>query len=173
MTILVIVAIAVIALLAYAATRADTFRIERSTSINAVPDAIFSLLTDFRRWAEWSPWEKLDPDLKRTHSGATDGKGAVYAWEGNKKVGAGRMEITQVVPPSRVVIKLDFLRPFEAHNVTEFTLAAGGTATRVIWAMTGVNNFMGKLMSVFMNMDKMVGKDFETGLANLKAVAEK
>jgi uncharacterized protein YndB with AHSA1/START domain len=173
MTILVIVAIAVVALLAYAATRPDTFRIERAASIKAAPDKIFGLLTDFRQWALWSPWEKLDPDLKRTHSGAPSGKGAAYAWEGNKKVGAGRMEITEVMPPSRLVIKLDFLRPFEAHNVTEFTLAAGGSETRVIWAMTGVNTFMGKLMSVFMNMDKMVGKDFEAGLANLKVVVEK
>lgn len=173
MTIVIIVLVALVALLAFAATRPDTFQIERAATIKAAPAKIFALLDDFRQWGQWSPWEKLDPEMKRTHSGAASGKGAVYAWEANKKVGAGRMEITDTAPPSRVVIKLDFIRPFEAHNTVEFKLQPGGDSTHVTWAMIGANSFMGKVMTIFMNMDKMVGKDFETGLANLKAVAEK
>jgi uncharacterized protein YndB with AHSA1/START domain len=173
MTILIIVLIVVVALLAFVATRPDSFRIERGATINAPPDKIFGLLSDFHRWEVWSPWEKLDPDLKRSHSGTAAGRGAVYAWEGNKKVGSGRMEITDATPPSRLVIKLDFLKPFEAHNITEFTLEPAGAGTRLNWAMTGSNNFMGKVMGLMMNMDKVIGKDFETGLANLKAAVEK
>jgi uncharacterized protein YndB with AHSA1/START domain len=173
MTILIIVLIALVAFLGFAATRPDAFRIERGISIKAAPEKIFALLNDFRQWSGWSPWEKLDPEMKRTHSGAASGKGAVYAWEANKKVGAGRMEITDTTPPSRLAIKLDFIRPFEAHNTVEFSLKGAGDSTHISWAMIGANDFMGKVMSIFMNMDKLVGKDFETGLANLKALAEK
>jgi uncharacterized protein YndB with AHSA1/START domain len=173
MTIFVIVLIVAVALLVYVATRPDTFRIERNATINAPADKIFGLLSDFHRWELWSPWEKLDPNLKRTHSGTAAGRGAAYAWEGNKKVGSGRMEITEATPPSRLVIKLDFLKPFEAHNTTEFTLKPAGSGTHLTWAMTGSNSFMGKLMGLMMNMDTAIGKDFEAGLANLKAVAER
>jgi uncharacterized protein YndB with AHSA1/START domain len=173
MTIVIIILVALVALLGFVLTRPDSFRIERAASIKAAPAKIFALLNDFRQWGQWSPWEKLDPEMKRTHSGAASGKGAAYAWEANKKVGAGRMEITDTTPPSRVAIKLDFIRPFEAHNSIEFTLKAAGDSTQVTWAMIGSNAFMGKVMSIFMNMDKLVGKDFETGLANLKTVAEK
>ncbi|HYH78866.1 MAG TPA: SRPBCC family protein [Longimicrobium sp.] len=167
-----VVAAAVAAPLAYAATRPDTFRIQRSATIAAPPGRIFPHLDDFHRWAAWSPWEKLDPALKRTFSGAGSGAGAVYAWEGNKKVGKGRMEITESDPPSRLAIKLDFITPFEAHNTTTFTLEPAGGETRVTWAMDGTNTFGFKVMGVFMNMDRMVGRDFERGLADLKAIAE-
>jgi hypothetical protein len=171
--IVVLLIVAVAAVLAFAATRPDTFRVARSAGINAPAEKIFPFINDFHRWTAWSPYEKLDPELVRTYSGAESGKGAVYAWEGNNKVGAGRMEIVDAPPPSKVTIKLDFLRPFEAHNTAEFTLVPAGDATTVTWAMDGQNLFIGKVMSIFIDMDNMVGKDFATGLANLKAVAER
>lgn len=165
--------VAVAAVLAYAATKPDTFTVQRSLNIKAPPDRIFALINDFRGWTAWSPYEKRDPDLKRTYSGAQSGKGAAYAWEGNKNIGAGRMEITDTAPASKIVIALDFLWPFKAQNTAEFTLAPQGDTTNVTWAMHGPNLYIGKVMSTFMSMDKMVGKDFEDGLVNLKAVAEK
>ena len=164
---------AVAALLLYAATRPDSFRVERSVVIAAAPEKVYAQIEDFRKWQAWSPWEKLDPALRRTHGGAPAGKGAVYAWEGNDQVGSGRMEIIEAVPGVKVGIRLDFLKPFEAHNTAEFTLQARGDGTRVTWAMFGPNPFLAKLMQVFMSMDAMVGHDFETGLANLKTVVEK
>jgi uncharacterized protein YndB with AHSA1/START domain len=168
----VVLLVAVAAVLVLAVTKPDTFRIERATSIKAPPEKVFALIDDFRNWRAWSPWERMDPNLKRTYSGAERGKGAVYEWEGNSKIGQGRMEILDAPPPSKVAIKLDFLKPFEAHNTAEFTLAPRGDATDVTWAMHGPNLFIGKLMSVFMSMDRMVGKDFERGLASMKAAAE-
>jgi uncharacterized protein YndB with AHSA1/START domain len=172
---LIVVAVLVVcvaAALAYAATRPDTFTVRRSATIKAPPERIFALINDFRSWGRWSPYEKLDPELKRTYSGAPAGKGAVYEWEGNSKVGAGRMEILDAPAPQKVTIRLDFKRPFEASNTAEFTLQPQGDATAVTWAMRGPSFFIGKLMSLFVDMDKMVGKDFETGLANLKAATE-
>jgi uncharacterized protein YndB with AHSA1/START domain len=168
--IVLIVAVAVVLVLA--ARKPATFRIARSTRIKAPPERIFALIDDFRAWSAWSPWEKMDPALKRSYSGAPSGRGAVYAWEGNRKVGQGRMEIVDAAAPSRVTIRLDFLKPFEAHNTTEFTLVPQGDSTEVTWAMTGPNLFVGKVMGLFMDMDRMIGRDFEQGLANLKAVAE-
>ena len=173
MTIALIIAAAIAALLVYAATRPDSFRLERSTSIQATPEKVFPLINDFRRWTAWSPWENKDPDMKRSHSGAAEGKGAVYAWQGNKNVGEGSMEITESVPASKVVIKLDFMKPFEAHNHAEFTLAQQGGVTTVTWAMYGPSPYFAKLMGVFCSMDRMVGKDFEAGLAKMKTEAEK
>jgi uncharacterized protein YndB with AHSA1/START domain len=160
------------ALLIYAATQPDTFRIQRATSIKAPPEKIFAVLNDFLRWEAWSPWEKKDPAMKRTFSAVTSGKGAVYAWEGNRDVGQGRMEIAESVAPSKVAIKLDFVKPFETHNIVEFTLEPKGDSTHVIWTMHGPMPYISKLITVFVNMDSMVGKDFETGLANLKAITE-
>jgi uncharacterized protein YndB with AHSA1/START domain len=160
------------ALLIYAATQPDTFRIQRATSIKAPPEKIFAVLNDFLRWDAWSPWEKKDPAMKRTFSAVTSGKGAVYAWEGNRDVGQGRMEIAESVAPSKVAIKLDFVKPFETHNIVEFTLEPKGDSTHVIWTMHGPMPYISKLITVFVNMDSMVGKDFETGLANLKAITE-
>jgi uncharacterized protein YndB with AHSA1/START domain len=160
------------ALLVYAATKPDTFRVERSASIKAPPEKIFAVLNDFLRWEAWSPWEKKDPAMKRTFSAVTSGKGAVYAWEGNRDVGQGRMEIAESVAPSKVAIKLDFVKPFETQNIVEFTLEPKGDSTNVTWAMQGPMPYISKLITVFVNMDSMVGKDFEAGLANLKAITE-
>ena len=172
MIILGVLAFLVAAVLVVAALQPDSFRIERSTVVNAPPEKLFSLIDDFRAWGSWSPWEKLDPGLRRTHGGAPSGKGAVYAWEGNPKVGSGRMEILESSPPARLLIKLDFLKPFEAHNQAEFAFTTEGGSTRVTWAMTGPQAFPMKLMGLFMNMDRMVGSDFEKGLASLKQIAE-
>jgi uncharacterized protein YndB with AHSA1/START domain len=165
-------AIAVAAVLIFAATRPDTLHVERSVTIKAPADKIFPLISDFHGWGSWSPYEKRDPAMKRTYSGAPSGKGAVYEWAGNSDVGSGRMEITDVSAPSRIVIKLDFITPFEGHNVAEFTMQPSGDATTVTWLMRGPNQYLGKLIGVFLNMDTMIGTDFETGLANLKAQAE-
>lgn len=167
------VVVVIVAFLAYAATRPDTFRVERATSINAPPEKIFPLINDFHAWSAWSPFEKKDPAMKRTFGGAPNGKGAVYAWEGNKEIGKGSMEITESSPPSRITIKLDFVKPFEAHNVVDFTLAPQGNATNVMWSIHGPSPFISKVIGIFCNMDKMIGKDFESGLANLRAVAER
>jgi uncharacterized protein YndB with AHSA1/START domain len=167
-----ILLVAIVVVLVLAARKPAGFRIERATSIKAPPDKIFALINDFRNWRAWSPWERMDPNLRRSYGGAERGEGAVYEWEGNSKVGKGRMEIVEAPPPSRVAIKLDFLKPFEAHNTAEFTLVPRDDATEVTWAMHGPNPFMMKVMSLFISMDRMVGKDFERGLANLKATAE-
>ena len=171
-TIAIVVVVVIAGVLAFAATRPDAFRVERSVSIKAGPDKIFPYLDDFNRWAAWSPWEKLDPSMKRSFSGAASGKGAAYAWEGNSKVGSGSMEITEASPPGKIVIKLDFIKPFEGHNVAEFTLVPGGDSTTVTWAMHGPVPYMAKIMQMFFSMDRMVGGQFEQGLANLKAAAE-
>jgi uncharacterized protein YndB with AHSA1/START domain len=168
-----VLVVAIAALLIYAATKPDAFRIQRSATINAPPEKIFAVINDFHTWGSWSPWEKLDPGMKKSHSGPPQGQGAIYEWEGNKQVGKGRMEITEASPASRITIKLDFFKPFEAHNTAEFALAPNGNGTNVTWAMLGQQPFMFKVMSVFMSMDKMIGKDFETGLANMKSVVEK
>ena len=172
--VVIVIAVVVAAVLIFAATRPGDFTVQRSIAIKAEPAKIYPLIADFRQWPAWSPWEKLDPTMKRTLSGAASGSGAVYAWEGSSKVGAGRMEIKDATAPAKVVIQLDFIRPFEAHNVTDFTLAPRGDGTtEVNWLMRGPATFVTKLMGIFVSMDKMVGKDFETGLANLKAAAEK
>jgi uncharacterized protein YndB with AHSA1/START domain len=163
----------VVALLVYAATKPDTFRVQRSASINAPPEKIFALIEDYHRWPAWSPYEKLDPTMQRTYSGAAHGAGAVYEWEGNKKAGQGRMEITNVTPPSQITINLDFVRPFQAHNIVVFRLNPTGASAHITWAMHGPLPYVAKVMHMVFNMDRMVGKDFETGLANLKAIAEK
>jgi uncharacterized protein YndB with AHSA1/START domain len=171
--VLAIVAIIIVGgIAAFAATRPNSFRIQRSARIKAPPETIFPLIEDFHRWEAWSPWEKLDPALKRLYSGAEKGPGAVYQWEGNKNVGYGRMEISESAPPSKLVIKLDFIKPFEAHNTVEFTLVPENGGTQVTQAMYGPSPFMSKLMGLFMNMDKMVGGKYEEGLANLAAIAE-
>jgi len=165
-------AAAIAGVLGFAATRPDTLRVQRATSISAPPEKIFPLIEDLRRWPAWSPYERKDPTMRRAHSGPASGPGAVYAWEGNRDIGKGRMEITETSPPSRVTIELDFVEPFEAHDTVEFTLQAQGDATVVTWALHGPMPYVSKLMSVFIDMDRMIGADFETGLASLKALAE-
>jgi uncharacterized protein YndB with AHSA1/START domain len=172
-TILIGLVLVVAAVLIYASTRPDSFRVERSASIKAPPDKIFPLISDFHQWPQWSPWEKLDPAMQRTHTGPAQGVGATYAWVGNSKVGEGRMEILSAAAPTKVDIKLDFIKPFEGHNTAVFTLTPQGDGTNVHWVMEGPAPFITKLMSVFVSMDKMIGKDFEAGLANMKSAVEK
>jgi uncharacterized protein YndB with AHSA1/START domain len=170
--IIILVGIALVALLGYAATKPDRFRVARSTVIKAPPERIYALIDDFHAWGAWSPYEALDPAMTRTYGGPARGLGATYAWSGNGKAGAGRMEIVEAAAPSKLVIDLDFTKPFEAHNKAIFTLVPEGDATRVTWAMEGPSPFLFKVMDVVLNMDRMAGKDFETGLASLKAQAE-
>jgi hypothetical protein len=160
------------AVLLYAMTKPDTFHVQRSISIQAPPEKIFALLNDFHQSLSWSPYEKKDPAMKRAFYGPENGKGAVYAFEGNKEVGKGRLTITETIPSSKIVIALDMAEPFEGHNIVEYTLDAKGSTTDVTWAMHGRQPYLGKVMSLFMDCDKMIGKDFEVGLANLKALSE-
>ena len=159
--------------LVFAATRPDTFRVERSITVNAPPEKIFPLINDFHGWKTWSPYEKIDPSMNRRYSGASSGKGSIYEWAGQGKSGAGRMEIVESQAPAKIGIKLDFSVPFESHNRAEFAMLAQGQATKLIWSMDGPSPYISKLMGVFFNMDRMIGRDFEIGLANLKTIAEK
>jgi len=167
-------AVVVIVILILAAMKPSTFIVERSVTINTAPEKIAPLINDFHNWNDWSPWVRLDPTMKTSYSGAPSGVGSVYEWEGNSKVGKGRMEIHSI-QPAKTSIKLDFLKPFENHNTADFVLEPEGVnATRVTWVMYGPLTFIpGKVMSVFTTMDNMVGDDFQRGLANLKAAAEK
>jgi hypothetical protein len=169
--IVLVVAVAIILILA--AAKPDSFSVQRVITVQAPPERIFPLINDFHQWGSWSPYENKDPAMKRSYSGAASGTGAVYAWEGNKNVGSGRMEILDASAPSKIMIKLDFFTPFEAHNTAEFTMLPQGDATNVTWLMHGPLPFMGKIIHVFINMDNMIGKDFEAGLANLKRLTEK
>jgi uncharacterized protein YndB with AHSA1/START domain len=172
-TIAIVVALFIAGVLVVAATKPDTFSVQRSANIKAPPEKVFALINDFKRWDAWSPWEKKDPAMKRTWGTVTSGKGAYYAWDGNKDVGQGSMEIAESVPPSRIALKLDFVKPFEGHNIVEFTLEPKGDVTNVDWVMRGPAPFLSKVIQVFCDMDSMVGKDFEAGLTGLKASAEK
>lgn len=167
-----IAAVVIAIVLILAAAKPDTFHVERATSIAAPPERIFPLISDFRNWRSWSPFEKLDPAMKRTLTGAESGKGAVYEWRGNGKAGQGRMEIA-AASPSKIAIDLQFLKPFKAHNLAEFRLEPQDGSTKVTWTMDGKSPFVAKIMQTFFNMDRTIGKDFETGLANLKNIAEK
>jgi uncharacterized protein YndB with AHSA1/START domain len=172
MPIVIVPLILIAAFVAYAASRPNTFRLERSIAIAAPPEKVFPLIADFHEWTKWSPFEKMDSDLKRGYDGPGSGVGAVYTWEG-KKSGAGRMEILDAPAPSLVRIKLDFSRPMTAHNTAEFTIAPqGASGSTVTWAMFGPQPFIAKAMSAVMSMEKMVGPQFEEGLANMKKAAE-
>jgi uncharacterized protein YndB with AHSA1/START domain len=169
----VVLAIAIAIILILAAIKPNTFSVRRATMVKAPPEKIFAVINDFHQWGTWSPYEHKDPAMKRTYSGAESGKGAIYAWEGNKNVGSGRMEILDASAPSKIVIKLDFFTPFEAHNTAEFTMLPQGDATNVTWLMHGPAPLMSRVMQVFINLDNMIGEDFETGLANLKRLTER
>jgi hypothetical protein len=170
-TILAIVVLVLAAILIYAAVKPDSFGVQRATAINAPAEKIFPLINDLHAHTSWSPFEK-DPNMKRTHSGAPQGKGAVYEWDGNRNVGSGRLAIADSTP-SNITMILDMFRPFKAHNTVNFLIEPQGSATRVTWAMRGQQPYMAKLMSTFINCDKMVGGQFEEGLAKLKALAER
>lgn len=162
----------VVGLAAFIATRPAAFRYERSAQIDAPADVVFGLVADFHQWEKWSPWEKLDLQMKKTHSGAASGVGASYAWAGNNDVGEGRMTVTEAKAPEKLVIKLEFLKPMTATNTSSFTLKQSGGTTAVTWAMEGNNDFVAKAFSTFVDMDKMIGSDFEKGLKSLKELAE-
>ncbi|MEA2884524.1 MAG: hypothetical protein QOH32_3780 [Bradyrhizobium sp.] len=170
--VLVILALAIAVVLVLASRKPNTFRVQRGATIDAPPERIFPLISDFHQWRAWSPWEDRDPGLQRSYSGPASGEGAVYQWKGNRNVGAGRMEILDAPPPHRIVIKLDFIAPFEGHNTAEFTLSPQGGSTNVTWLMHGPAPLLSKVMQVFINMDEMIGKDFAAGLARLKRTAE-
>ena len=160
--------IIVVGILGYAATRPNRFLVQRSRTMKAPPEKVYPLIADFHAWAKWSPWEHLDPAMKRTYAGAASGDRRRLRWSGDSKVGSGRMEITQAAPFTKVAIKLDFLTPFESHNTTEFELTPRGDSTVVRWTMTGPMPYMSKVMTIFFSMDKMIGKDFEKGLGDMQ-----
>ncbi|GGA53082.1 polyketide cyclase [Edaphobacter acidisoli] len=171
-TIGAIVVLAIVVVLFAAAMKPDTFVVERTTTINASPDKVTALVNDFHNWSKWSPWAQLDPEMKVTFSGAPNGVGAVYEWQGNSKVGSGRMEIASITP-TKTTIKLDFVKPFASHSTANFLIEPEGTGTRVTWVMDGPMKFFpSKVMSVFMSMDKFLGQEFDKGLANMKSTAE-
>lgn len=170
--ILALVVVAVIVICAVIAMQPEDFKVTRSTTMNAPPERIFEQVNDFHKWDAWSPWAKLDPNMKTTYSGAAPGAGSSYTWVGNNDVGEGKMAITASHPSDHVAIDLEFIRPFSAKNITEFNLKPDGDKTNVTWSMTGKNNFMAKGFGLVMNMDKLVGGDFDKGLAQMKAVVE-
>jgi hypothetical protein len=167
-----VAALVIAAVLVIAATQPDNFRVQRSIAINAPADKVFALINHLPSWKAWSPYEKKDPAMQRQFSGPESGVGAAYAWSGDSNVGKGDMKITSATAPTKIVIALSFIEPFKAQNVAEFDLAATAAETRVTWAMSGAQTFLGKIMCLFFNMDKMVGADFEAGLADLKKIAE-
>lgn len=169
----VIIALAIGAFLVFANSRPNTFSMVRSATFNASPDKVFAQINDFRNWAHWSPWDKMDPSMQRSYTGPATGKGAKYAWVGNKKVGVGNMEITRSVANSNILLDLNFLKPFKANNVTEFKLTPVASGTHLNWEMRGPLNLLMRLMHLFMDMDGLVGKDFEKGLAKLKTIVER
>ncbi len=171
-TIIIIVVAVIAAILIYAATKPDTFSVQRSTSIGAPPEKIFALIDDLHSMNTWSPYMKKDPAMKISYSGPDSGIGATLEWEGNREVGKGTLEITESAPPSRIEMKLTMIKPFEAHNMVEFTLTPEGEHTNVTWAMNGKQPYIAKVIHIVVNLDNMVGKDFQEGLANLKTVAE-
>lgn len=166
-------AVVLAAVLLYAATKPDTFTVQRSASIKATPEKIFPLISNLRAFNTWEPFSKKDPATKIVHSGPESGKGAKYEWVGNSQVGSGRLEITDTTALSRIAMKLDMLTPMEAHNTVQFTLEPKGDTTNVTWAMKGASPYITKIMDTVIGMDRMVGREFEAGLANLKTLAEK
>jgi uncharacterized protein YndB with AHSA1/START domain len=170
---LIVVSLLAAGLMFAIARKPAHFRIQRSTRIGVPREKLFAYVSDLHNFDAWSPWAQLDPAMRKTHFGAASGVGAGYEWQGNNKVGHGRMEIVEAVAPERVLIKLDFLKPFEAHNMAEYLLVERDGETEFTWAMFGPNNFTSKAMSLFFNMDKMVGAQFEQGLRELKTVAER
>jgi uncharacterized protein YndB with AHSA1/START domain len=170
--IVIVLAVVVVLFLAFVATRPSTYQVTRTAAINAPAETVFTYLADLHNWNSWSPWAGRDPNLKTTYSGAPSGVGAIYEWNGNDQVGSGRMKVTDVKPSEQVGIELTFLKPWESTNRVEFTLASSGGATNTTWAMKGNHNFISKAFSVFMDMEKMMGPDFEAGLAKLKTLTE-
>jgi carbon monoxide dehydrogenase subunit G len=171
--IVLIIGVVIAAGLVFAATKPNTLRITRSTVIKAPPETIFALINDFHNWVRWAPQDKEDRTMVRTYTGPTSGVGAISAWESRGRAGKGRMSIAESVAPTNVSVNVDFVKPFEAHNVNQFTLEPAGTSTKLTWAMDGTNVYLAKVMSVFVNMDRVMGTHFEAGLDNIRVIAEK
>lgn len=169
----IIIVLAIAAVLIFAATKPDSFRVQRSITIKAPPEKVFAYLNDFHRWESWSPWEKVDPAVKCIYSGTQNGVGATYAWEGNSEVGQGRMAIIEAIASSKLLLDIEFIKPFAAKNKVEFSLAAEGENTVITQAMFGPSRYISKLMGLVFDIDKMVGDKYEQGLASLKLLAEK
>jgi hypothetical protein len=166
------IAVVVVALVVFVSMQPGSFAVERSITMQAPVDIAYGLVSDFHAWENWSPWAKLDPNMKTTYEGPGNTEGSSYSWEGSKEVGKGRMTMTALKPAQSVEIKLEFLAPFQATNRTLFSFAPQGDATNVTWRMEGTNSFAAKALHLVVDMDKMVGKDFEKGLASMKALAE-
>lgn len=170
--ILLVLAVIIVVFLVVAMMQPDEFRVTRSATIAAPAPTVFALVNDLHSWEKWNPWQKVDPAMKVTFSGPPSGVGASYTWVGNKDVGEGRLGIIESQPSDLIRIKLEFLKPFTATNTAEFTFKPEGNGTAVTWSMFGNKNFMSKVMGLVMNMDKMIGGQFEKGLADMKATAE-
>ncbi len=173
MTIATVIVLIVAAILIYAALQPGSFRVQRSVGIKAPPEKIFAQINDFHLWEAWSPWEKIDPAVRRTYGGNAQGVGATYGWEGNKDIGQGRMQIVESIPASKLLLDIEFIKPFAAKNKIEFTLANHGDTTTLTQTMFGPTPYIAKVMCLFFNRDKMIGDKYEEGLASLKAIAEK
>jgi len=171
--VLLVLAIGIGGFAVFVATRPDSYKVERTAKIEAPADVVFAQLDNFKAWSEWSPWDKLDPNMKKTFEGPAQGVGASYSWQGNDKVGKGKMTVTEVTPPTAIAYRLEFIEPFASVAQTRFSVKPeGDKAAAVTWAMEGKNNFIGKAFGVFMDMDKMIGKDFDKGLGSLKTIVE-
>jgi uncharacterized protein YndB with AHSA1/START domain len=169
---LIVVSVIIVAFVVIVALQPSTFRVARSATVSAPPEAVFAQVNDFHKWEAWNPWGKIDPAMKQSYEGAPAGTGAVYSWAGNKEVGEGRMTITESRPSDLIRVKLEFFEPFAATSMAEFTFKPEDNQTAVTWSMSGENNFMAKAIHLFMDMDKMIGDQFEKGLADMKAAAE-
>jgi uncharacterized protein YndB with AHSA1/START domain len=170
--VLLLILVVVVCVLGLALTRPGTYHVERSTNIATSPATVFAVVNDFHNWPAWSPWEKLDPAMRRNYEGAPSGKDAAYSWVGNDKAGTGRMTIIESQPDSRIAMRLEFEKPMKDTSQASFAFSPEGSGTKVTWALDGNLNFLGKVMCVFASMDKMVGPDFEKGLGSLKTLAE-
>jgi len=170
--ILLVLVVIVAGFLGFVALQPSEMRVQRTATIDAPPDVVFAQVNDFHSWEAWSPWAKLDPQAKNSFEGSASGAGAVFHWSGNDQVGEGTMTLTESKPYESIRIKLDFRKPFAGTNDVHFTFKPEGTQTAVSWTMTGEKNFICKMFGIFMDMDKMIGGDFEKGLASMKATAE-
>lgn len=171
--ILVVIALLIVVVLIFAATRPNSFQVQRSITINAAPDKIFPLVNDLKQWESWAPEDRKDPAMKTTYSGPASGAGAISEWDSTGRGGKGRMQIAESIPLSKVSVKVDFVRPFQAHNLNEFRLEPSGTSTKVTWSIQASQLYAMKVMGIFMSMQDVFGKHIEAGLNNLKVLTEK
>ena len=170
--ILIVVAVIVVVFVIVVVLQPSEYRVARTATMSAPPTAVFAQVNDFHKWAAWNPWGKIDPAMKQNYEGAPAGVGAIYKWAGNNEVGEGRMAITESRPSDLIRVQMEFFKPYAGNGTAEFTFKPEGNQTAVTWSMTGQNNFMAKAIHLFMNMDKMIGGQFEKGLADMKSIVE-